>query len=167
MKKGFTKATVIMGLFFAAGLLTNCDTKKPAKKGAVIASNTVVNEKEIVKEVVYRKPVVFITGIDHGKQKFYKSARNYFLEKEFEVVESGAMTRRGVLGEGKTIFSEEGMCRVALAQTITFEISSFDFLFFSYFFPSLHLFLPFLIFVFTHINRQGNLVGGRGEGVRR
>lgn len=27
--------------------------------------------------------------------------------KEFEVVESGAMTRRGVLGEGKTIFSEE------------------------------------------------------------
>ena len=87
MKKGFTKATVIMGLFFAAGLLTNCDTKKPAKKGAVIASNKVVNEKEIVKEVVYRKPVVFITGIDHGKQKFYKSARNYFLEKEFEVVD--------------------------------------------------------------------------------
>ena len=87
MKKGFAKAAVIMGLFFAAGLLTNCDTKKPLKKGDVIASNTAVNEKEIVKEVVYRKPVVFITGIDHGKQKFYKSARNYFLEKEFEVVD--------------------------------------------------------------------------------
>ena len=63
MKKGFTKATVIMGLFFAAGLLTNCDTKKPAKKGAVIASNTVVNEKEIVKEVVSANLLYLLQGL--------------------------------------------------------------------------------------------------------
>ena len=88
MRKGIVKASVVMGLLLVAGQFTSCDKKEPVKKVEVIADNISSEEIDIVTEdIMYRKPVVFITGIDQEDQTFYKNARNYFLEKKFEVVD--------------------------------------------------------------------------------
>lgn len=88
MRKGIVKASIVMGLLLAAGQFVSCGPTEPAKKTEVIADNIENAETDVVKEeMIYRKPVVFITGIDNSEQNFYKSARSYFLEKEFEVVD--------------------------------------------------------------------------------
>jgi hypothetical protein len=87
MRKGIAKASVAIGLLLAIGMVS-CDTKKSAKKVDVIADNSIHSQTEVVQEeIIYRKPVAFITGIDSEDQRFYKSARNYFLGKEYEVVD--------------------------------------------------------------------------------
>lgn len=90
MRKGIVKTSVVMALLLVAGQFVSCDKKEPVpvKKVEVLADNIENTETEVVKEeIIYRKPVVFITGIDTEEQKFYKSARSYFLEKEYEVVD--------------------------------------------------------------------------------
>ena len=87
MKKGIGKASVVLGLLLVMGMVS-CDSKKPTKKTDVIADNITNTQTDVVEEeIIYRKPVAFITGIDTEDQKFYKSARNYFLGKEYEVVD--------------------------------------------------------------------------------
>ncbi len=85
MRKNFLTASVVMGLLLA-GTLTSCDTKKESKKTPITETMALKIEKSDAKEIV-RQPVVFITGIDEGKNNFYKSARQYFLNKSYEVVD--------------------------------------------------------------------------------
>lgn len=86
MKKAIVKASVVMGILLAAGQFASCDTKKEAKTSEIAEVVTTDVALEATKEV-FRLPVVFITGIDNSEQNFYKSARSYFLEKGFEVVD--------------------------------------------------------------------------------
>jgi len=88
MKKGILKTSTLTALVIAIGLFTSCDQKKPVKQTEIIAQNVEKESTEIIKEVTFRQPLVFITGIDHKDQNFYKSARNYFIEKQFEVVDN-------------------------------------------------------------------------------
>ncbi len=85
MKRAITKASVVMGVLLIAGSLTSCKKKKTAPK--IATAEVVVTPKKMVKKLETRKPLVFITGIDKGENKFYKSARTYFLEKNYEVVD--------------------------------------------------------------------------------
>jgi hypothetical protein len=88
MRKEIVKASVVLGLLLAVGSFTSCDKKEPVKKVEVVADQIETAKTEVVKqELMYRKPVVFITGIDTDEQSFYKNARHYFLEKEFEVID--------------------------------------------------------------------------------
>lgn len=88
MRKGIVKVSVVMGLLLLAGQFVSCDKKAPVKTNEVIADNIENTETTTVKEeIFYRKPVVFITGIDSSEKNFYKSARSYFIDKQFEVVD--------------------------------------------------------------------------------
>lgn len=88
MRKGIAKASVVLAILFAVGPLVSCDSKTPEKKPEVIADSAINAQSDVIEEeIIYRKPVAFITGIDVEDQKFYKNARNYFLGKEFEVVD--------------------------------------------------------------------------------
>lgn len=86
MKKAIVKASVVLGLLLIGGQLASCDTKKETKATEVAKVVDTSNTTEVVEET-FRQPVVFITGIDTSEQSFYKSARSYFLEKGFEVVD--------------------------------------------------------------------------------
>lgn len=84
MKRTIKKTGMILGIVLLAAQLSSCggekiNTKETTEKMAV--------ENVVKKEETLRAPVVFITGIDEGSNSFYKSARSYFLSKEYEVVD--------------------------------------------------------------------------------
>jgi len=85
MRTGIVKASVVMGLLLVVGLFASCDKKQPVKTVKFIAETV---ESEVVENITFRQPLVFITGIDESDEKFYKSARNYFINKQFEVVDN-------------------------------------------------------------------------------
>lgn len=41
----------------------------------------------VLEEIIYRNPIVFITGVDKGSSLYYADARNYFQEKEYQIIE--------------------------------------------------------------------------------
>lgn len=73
-----------MTILLLIGTFVSC--KKAVKKERIANSTTTIiaEAKEIPRSV--REPIVFITGIDKGNNSFYKNARQYFIEKDFEVV---------------------------------------------------------------------------------
>jgi len=83
MKNTIKMAGLVMTLLLLIGQFTSC---KKAVQKAVIANNVTTTEVTNVTAVI-REPLVFITGVDKGDTDFYKSARQYFIEKEFEVVD--------------------------------------------------------------------------------
>lgn len=84
MKRTIKKAGMILGIVLLVGQLSSCGKKEITTK----VTEKVSQEKVVEIEEVLREPVVFITGIDTGKSIFYKSARSYFLNKQFEVVDN-------------------------------------------------------------------------------
>ena len=86
MKKTNVRASVVIGLLLVTGQFISCD-----KKVITInenRANTIENIKMTETNTeVFRQPVVFITGIDKETNKFYKKAREYFLNKKYEVVD--------------------------------------------------------------------------------
>lgn len=86
MKKAIGKASVVMGLLLAVGTFANCD-KKEGTKNAQVADLIETVETTETKAEILRQPVVFITGIDKGDNQFYKNARQYFINKQYEVVD--------------------------------------------------------------------------------
>jgi hypothetical protein len=83
MKNTLKMAGLVMTLLLLIGQFTSCKkTVKKAKLANNIVTNTVINEVAVIRE-----PLVFITGVDKGDNDFYKSARQYFIEQEFEVVD--------------------------------------------------------------------------------
>ncbi len=83
MKRTIKKAGMILGIVLLIGQLSSCGKKEITTK----VTEKVSQEKVVEIEEVLREPVVFITGIDTGKSIFYKSARSYFLDKQYEVVD--------------------------------------------------------------------------------
>lgn len=83
------KKTVLLTLsILSVFTFINCDNetkqkeKEPAKLAFVDAPKQTVE-----KEVKTRKPIVFITGYDKGDDNYYKKARSYFQENQFDIVE--------------------------------------------------------------------------------
>lgn len=83
MKNTIKRAGFVMTLLLLIGQLTSC---KKTVKEVEIADNVITTEA-ITETAVIREPIVFITGVDKGDNNFYKSARQYFIEKEYEVVD--------------------------------------------------------------------------------
>ncbi|WP_271407128.1 hypothetical protein [Tenacibaculum soleae] len=84
MKQHILKVGIVMGLLLLIGTFTSCDeTKKNTQELGNIAK-----KEEIAKEinVTSRKPIVFIAGYDKSDGKFYDSARAYFKEKNYRVI---------------------------------------------------------------------------------
>ena len=82
MKTRIATTGLAIGLLLIIGMFESCNKKET--KTAEIAE---VVESVEVKNEILRQPVVFITGIDKGDNKFYKSAREYFINKQYEVVD--------------------------------------------------------------------------------
>jgi hypothetical protein len=83
MKNTIKRAGFVMTLLLLIGQFTSC--KKTVRKVAIadnVITTSVTNETAVIRE-----PLVFITGVDKGDNNFYKSARQYFIEQEFEVVD--------------------------------------------------------------------------------
>lgn len=83
MKRTIKKAGMILGIVLLIGQLSSCGKKQVTTEVA----EKVLQEKVVEKEEILREPIVFITGIDEGTNKFYKSARSYFLNKKYEVID--------------------------------------------------------------------------------
>ena len=83
MKNTIKMAGLVMTLLLLIGQFTSC--KKTVRK-AEIANHTITTEA-VTETAVIREPLVFITGVDKGDNDFYKSARQHFIEKEYEVVD--------------------------------------------------------------------------------
>lgn len=88
MNKAFKKSVFAAALILTSSIFMNCG-RTPLihkNKSAVLAVNHKV-EHLVKKEISVRKPVVFITGYDQGNETFYKDARAYFTEQNFEIIE--------------------------------------------------------------------------------
>lgn len=86
MKQNILKVGTVMGLLLLIGVFSSCDNTKSDNKNQE-QGNIATTEKTIEKPAVeYRKPVVFITGNDKGNSHFYDSARVYFKEKNYEII---------------------------------------------------------------------------------
>ena len=87
MKKTIKKASIVLGVILIASSITSCTTKNKEVVPTIATTQLATVTKTKEKVVETRKPLVFITGIDSGKNTFYKSARTYFKEKNYEVVD--------------------------------------------------------------------------------
>jgi hypothetical protein len=83
MRHTIKGAGLVMTLLLLIGTFASC--KKTVKK-EVIADNTIITEVKETPKVI-REPLVFIAGVDSGNNDFYASARQYFIENEYEVVD--------------------------------------------------------------------------------
>ena len=82
MKKIANTKVIAIVLLALSISFTSCNRKK--KPTATITPTVLAEE---VKEVpVFRESIVFITGVDSEHSNYYTSAKNYFEEKQFEVV---------------------------------------------------------------------------------
>ncbi|MDX8554742.1 hypothetical protein MK851_14060 [Tenacibaculum sp. 1B UA] len=86
MKQNILKVGTVMGLLLLIGVFSSCNNTKSDNKNQELG-NIATTEETIEKPAVeYRKPVVFITGNDKGNNHFYDSARVYFKEKNYEII---------------------------------------------------------------------------------
>tara|TARA_R110001632_G_scaffold210521_2_gene335618 strand:+ start:4855 stop:5931 length:1077 start_codon:yes stop_codon:yes gene_type:complete len=83
MKNGIVKTSLVIGLLLVMSQFASCDSKKEVEP----VDNTSTISNTLEKNEIFREPVVFITGIDSEDTNFYKSARAYYIEKEYEVVD--------------------------------------------------------------------------------
>lgn len=85
MKQNILKVGSVMGLLLLIGVFTSCNNAK--KENNQELGNIASIEETIEKPAVeLRKPIVFITGNDKGNSHFYDSARVFFKQKNYEVI---------------------------------------------------------------------------------
>ena len=82
-KTVFVAATLLATLAFVS---CNSSEEKKVEKIAIVTKTSVPIPTEI-KEVIYQKPIVFITGFDTKNDTFYLNARTYFEEKGYKIIE--------------------------------------------------------------------------------
>lgn len=88
MKTVFKKSVFATAFILTATIFMNCDEKIVTTNNDTkteLAENTLNYNLE--ETVITRKPLVFITGYDKGNETYYKNARTFFKEKNFELVE--------------------------------------------------------------------------------
>ena len=88
MKRSIVKVGTVIGLLLLIGIFFNCNKTKKSEtkqlKKIAISTETEVEKPATLKA---RNPIVFIAGYDKGNNKFYASARTYFKEKKYQIVE--------------------------------------------------------------------------------
>ena len=84
----FRKSVFTTALILTSSIFINCDKTSTIKEkeATVVVAETSI-DYSVKEEIITRKPVVFITGYDKGNENFYKNARAFFKEKDFEIVE--------------------------------------------------------------------------------
>lgn len=82
MKNLTNKSTLAILLLAISIQFIACD----GKTKVVPNSTKSIVAEQVTIAPVYREPLVFITGVDTEKTTYYISAKNYFEEKQFEVV---------------------------------------------------------------------------------
>jgi len=88
MKSVFEKSVLVTAIIFTSAFFVNCNENLPVTNNDI----ELVNEKTALNYsenniTIPRSPLVFISGYDKGNETFYKNARTFFKEKNFEVVE--------------------------------------------------------------------------------
>ena len=85
MKQHILKVGMVIGLLLLIGTFTSC---KQTKKNNKQELENIAKKEEIVSEINLnsRKPIVFIAGYDKKDSKFYDSARAYFKDKNYRVI---------------------------------------------------------------------------------
>ena len=85
MKQNILKVGVVMGLLLLIGIFTSCEETKTNTTPELgnIAKKEVITVKSVLKP---RKPIVFITGYNKKDSEFYDSARVYFKEKNYQII---------------------------------------------------------------------------------
>ena len=85
MKQHILKVGMVMGLLLLIGIFTSCEETKKNKKQEL---GNITKKKESANKINLnsRKPIVFIAGYDKGNSKFYDSARTYFKEKNYQII---------------------------------------------------------------------------------
>lgn len=88
MRKVITKTGIFCSFLILALQLTSCykSTKKTVAS-AIEVAEVIAPTSMVPEEIIYRSPIVFITGIDKGSAHYYEDARSYFKEKEYQIVE--------------------------------------------------------------------------------
>ncbi len=85
MKQHILKVGMVMGLLLLIGIFTSCEEIKNSDKQEL---GNIAKKEEIVKKINLksRKPIVFIAGYDKNDSKFYDSARVYFKEMNYQII---------------------------------------------------------------------------------
>ncbi|TDQ29934.1 hypothetical protein [Tenacibaculum caenipelagi] len=86
MKQNILKVGTVMGLLLLIGVFASCNDTKKNDKNQELGNIAQLEETTKKSVVELRKPVVFITGNDKGSSHFYDSARVYFKERNYEVI---------------------------------------------------------------------------------
>ena len=88
MRKVITKIGIVCSFLFLAIQLTSCNysTEKEVST-AIEVAEAIVPTAMVLEEIIYRNPIVFITGIDKKNAHYYEDARSYFQEKGFQIIE--------------------------------------------------------------------------------
>ena len=85
MKQQILKVGMVMGLLLLIGTFTNCT--KTTKEVTTELGGVAMKEENAKKVTLSsRKPIVFIAGYDKNDSKFYNSARAYFKEKNYRII---------------------------------------------------------------------------------
>lgn len=81
-------STLAIAVLLTSVTFINCDKKHHQKEQEVPKLAVDNQPKHSVKKVVKtRKPIVFIAGFDKGDDNFYKNARSYFQDKQYQIIE--------------------------------------------------------------------------------
>ena len=75
MRKLITKSTIVCLLLTVAIQLTSCNTSETEQKKEEVIAEVIAPITAESTEIIYRKPVVFIAGIDKGDDLYYAKAR--------------------------------------------------------------------------------------------
>lgn len=88
MNKVFKKSVITAVIILTSTFFINCDNAATIKKDEVVTLALEDNlDYDVKEEIITRNPLVFITGFDKGADKYYDTARAFFEQKNFEIVE--------------------------------------------------------------------------------
>lgn len=87
MKNTPSLSVTALGAVLISLSFMNC-TSEPVKPVKPVISEVVVPEVIVEKKMETHDPIVFIAGLDRGESTYYKSARTYYLNKNYQVVDN-------------------------------------------------------------------------------
>ncbi len=86
MKAILKKSVFVASVILATSSFISCNKIKEKKVIKIANNSTPIKNKTEVKLEI-RKPIVFIAGFDKGNETFYSNARNYFKEKNLDIID--------------------------------------------------------------------------------
>jgi hypothetical protein len=87
MRKVITKIGIVCSFLLIAAQFTRCDRQEEQTTTTPKIAEVILQTTPISSEIVYKKPVVFIAGIDIGEATYYAKARTYFQDKEYQIID--------------------------------------------------------------------------------